>query len=59
MTIFAAEGVAPVEEQDLDEGEDVELVRWRVDEIDDRIGELEDAKTVAGLLLYLRSRGDA
>jgi ADP-ribose pyrophosphatase len=37
-----------------DEDEDVELVRWRVDEIGERLGEVEDAKTLAGLLLYLR-----
>jgi ADP-ribose pyrophosphatase len=56
MTIFAAEGVERGGEQDLDEDEDVELVRWRFDEVEERIGELEDAKTVAGLLLYLRAR---
>jgi ADP-ribose pyrophosphatase len=39
-----------------EEDEDVEVVRWPVAEIGDRIGELEDAKTIAGLLLYLRKR---
>jgi hypothetical protein len=29
-------------------------VHWPVDEIESRLGELEDAKTIAGLLLYLR-----
>jgi ADP-ribose pyrophosphatase len=54
MHLFAAEGVvsgkaAPEADEEL------ELVRWRVAEIGERIGELEDAKTLAGLLLYLRS----
>jgi ADP-ribose pyrophosphatase len=56
MTLYAAEGVEPGGEQQLDDDEDVELVRWRLDELERRIDELEDAKTVAGLLLYLRSR---
>jgi ADP-ribose pyrophosphatase len=34
--------------------EDLELVRWRVDEIAAHLGELEDAKTLVGLLLYLK-----
>jgi ADP-ribose pyrophosphatase len=42
-------------EPDPDEGEDVEVVHWPVDAIAERLGELEDAKTIAGLLLYLRS----
>jgi len=46
---------------DLDRGsgspaddEDLELVRWPVGEIESRLGEVEDAKTLVGLLLYLR-----
>jgi ADP-ribose pyrophosphatase len=39
-----------------DEDEDVELVRWPVDELDEHLSELEDAKTLVGLLLYLRER---
>lgn len=35
------------------EDEDLELVRWPVEEIEARLGELEDAKTLVGLLLYL------
>jgi ADP-ribose pyrophosphatase len=55
MHLFAAEGVergeaAPAEDEDL------ELVRWPVGEIEERLGEIEDAKTLAGLLLYLRTR---
>jgi len=36
--------------------EDLEIVRWRIDEIGDRLEEIEDVKTLAGLLLYLRLR---
>jgi ADP-ribose pyrophosphatase len=36
------------------EDEELELVRWPVGEIESRLGELEDAKTLVGLLLYLR-----
>jgi hypothetical protein len=53
MHVFLAENVdegEPSPEQD----EDVEVVRWHVSEIPERIAELEDAKTIAGLLLYLR-----
>jgi ADP-ribose pyrophosphatase len=53
MHVFVADGVesgAASPEAD----EDLELVRWRVDQIGDRLSELEDAKTIAGLLLYLR-----
>jgi ADP-ribose pyrophosphatase len=47
--------------QDLERGEArpdadeaFELVRWRVEEIDQHLDEVEDAKTLVGLLLYLR-----
>jgi ADP-ribose pyrophosphatase len=54
MHLFAAEGVergeaAPAEDEEL------ELVRWPVAEVDLRLGQIEDAKTLAGLLLYFRS----
>ena len=54
MHVFAAEGVergepAPAADEDL------ELVRWRIAEVEERLGEIEDAKTLAGLLLYLRT----
>jgi ADP-ribose diphosphatase len=55
MHVFAAEGVArgaPDPEQD----EDLEIVRWPLDELDDRLGEIEDAKTLAGLMLFVRTR---
>jgi ADP-ribose pyrophosphatase len=55
MHVFIAEGVeageaAPAEDEEL------ELVRVSVAELDRRLDELEDAKTLAGVLLYLRSR---
>jgi ADP-ribose pyrophosphatase len=56
MHLFAAEGVDPGEASP-EADEDLELVRWRVDEIAQRLGEIEDAKTLAGLLLYLRKVG--
>jgi len=56
MHLFAAEGVEAGEARPEDD-EDLELVRWRVDEIAERLGEIEDAKTLAGLLLYLRKVG--
>ena len=56
MTIYLAEGVEPRGEQDLDENEEVELVRWPVAEIESRFGELDDLKTQLGLLLYLRDQ---
>jgi ADP-ribose pyrophosphatase len=57
MHVFAAEHVvrgqaAPEEDEDL------ELVRWPVSEIPDRLHEIEDAKSIVGLLLYLRTRPD-
>jgi ADP-ribose pyrophosphatase len=54
MTVFLAEGCKRGD-PDPDEGEDVELVRWPVEEIESRLGGIEDAKTLVGLLLYLRN----
>ncbi len=56
MTVFVAEGVEPGGDQDLDDDEEVELVRWPAGDIESHLGEVEDAKTLAGLLLYLRLR---
>jgi ADP-ribose pyrophosphatase len=53
MWLFVAEGVEPGEASP-DADEDVELVRWPVDEIAERLHEIEDAKSLAGLLLFLR-----
>jgi ADP-ribose pyrophosphatase len=55
MVLFAAENVEQGEASPADD-EDLELVRWPVFELADRLGEIEDAKTLAGLLLYLRTR---
>jgi ADP-ribose pyrophosphatase len=55
MTVFAAEGVERGEASP-EPDEDLELVRWPVEEIGSRLGEIEDAKTLAGLLLYLQHR---
>ena len=53
MHVFVAEGVeSGAADPDADEA--LEIVRWRVDEVGARLGEIEDAKTLAGLLLYLR-----
>jgi ADP-ribose pyrophosphatase len=52
MNVFAAEGVesGPASPE---EDEQLELVRWRLQDVAARLGEFEDAKTLAGLLLYL------
>jgi ADP-ribose pyrophosphatase len=39
-----------------DEGEEIEVVRWSADEVEARLGELEDSKTLIGALLFLRER---
>jgi ADP-ribose pyrophosphatase len=55
MHLFLAEDLEEGE-QDLDDGEDVEIVRWPVEELESRLGDIEDMKTLAALLLYLRGR---
>jgi ADP-ribose pyrophosphatase len=55
MHLFAAEGVERGEASPAPD-EDLELVRWPVSEIEARLHEIEDAKTLAGLLLYLGAR---
>jgi ADP-ribose pyrophosphatase len=52
MHLFAAEGVERGPASPADD-EKLELVRWPVAEIRQRLHEIEDAKTLAGLLLYL------
>ena len=52
MHMFAAEGVERGEAAPAPD-EELELVRWPVAEIRTRLHEIEDAKTLAGLLLYL------
>ena len=51
--IFLARGVTHGDASP-EGSEDIERVRVPVDEIDELIPEIEDAKTLAGLLLYLR-----
>jgi ADP-ribose pyrophosphatase len=41
-------------EPHTEEDEEIELVRWSRAEVERRLSEIEDAKTLAGLLLYLR-----
>jgi ADP-ribose pyrophosphatase len=56
MHLFAAEGVEQGDASPEDD-EELELVRWNVGDIPSQLGEIEDAKTLAGLLLYLRKVG--
>jgi ADP-ribose pyrophosphatase len=53
VTVFAADGVEEGTPEP-DEGEEIEVVRWSLDEIEARLPELEDATTLIGLLLFLR-----
>lgn len=52
MHLFFADGLERGTASPADD-EDLELIRWPVEEIAARLGELEDAKTLVGLLLYL------
>jgi ADP-ribose pyrophosphatase len=54
MHLFAADGLERGDPEPAAD-EELELVRWRVEEVEQRLGEIEDAKTLAGLLLYLRA----
>lgn len=51
--LFVARGLEEGD-ADLDEGEELEVVRVPVSELPGLLPEVEDAKTLAGLLLYLR-----
>jgi len=53
--VYLAEGVEETERQPQ-EDEEIELVRVAVGELDSLLPEIEDAKTLVGLLLYLRER---
>jgi ADP-ribose pyrophosphatase len=55
MHLFVAEGLEQGEQQE-DEDEEIEIVRWPVDELEAKLAGLEDLKTLTALLLYLRSR---
>jgi ADP-ribose pyrophosphatase len=56
MHLFVASGVEEGE-QELEDDEQIELVRVPVLDLPARMGELEDAKTLVGVLLLLRERG--
>ena len=53
MHLFFAHGLERGTGMPADD-EELELVRWPVREIESHLGEIEDAKTLVGLLLYLR-----
>jgi ADP-ribose pyrophosphatase len=55
MHVFAAENVVRGAAEPADD-EEIELVRWPLGDVLSHLGEIEDAKTLAGLLLYLHSR---
>jgi ADP-ribose pyrophosphatase len=55
MHVYLAAGVEPGDAEPEDD-EELEIVQWRVDEVEARLGELEDAKTLAGLLFFLKRR---
>jgi ADP-ribose pyrophosphatase len=52
MTLFFVEGVEAGQASPADD-EQLELLRWPIAEVKARLGEIEDAKTLVGLLLYL------
>ena len=54
MHLFAAAGVERGDASPAAD-EELEVVRWPVAEVGERLHEIEDAKTLAGLLLYLRT----
>jgi ADP-ribose pyrophosphatase len=56
MTVFVAVDVDEGE-ADPDDDESVEVIRWPLAEVPDHLHELEDAKTLAGLLQFLRDGG--
>ena len=55
MHLYLAEGVEAGEAHP-EADEHVEIVQWHVDELESRLSEIEDAKTLAGLLLFLHLR---
>jgi ADP-ribose pyrophosphatase len=55
MHLFFAVGLEEGE-ADPNTGERIEVLRWDATEVEERLGEIEDAKTLAGMLLYLRER---
>jgi 8-oxo-dGTP pyrophosphatase MutT (NUDIX family) len=55
MYLFLAEGVERGDADPMPD-EEFELVRWPIDTVASHLDEIEDAKTLAGLLLVLKSR---
>ena len=55
MHLFFAEELDPGDASPEDD-EELEVVRWPVSELAQNVGTIEDAKTLAGLLLYLAER---
>ena len=55
VTVFVAVGLEEGE-PDPDEGEELEVERWSLAELEARLHELDDATTMIGLLLYLREQ---
>lgn len=55
MHLFFADGLEEGD-PDPDSGERIEVVRWTADEVDERLAGIADAKTLAGMLLFLRER---
>jgi ADP-ribose pyrophosphatase len=55
MHLFLAEGLERGDADPMPD-EDFELVRWPIETVAGHVGEIEDAKTLAGLLLLLNSR---
>jgi ADP-ribose pyrophosphatase len=55
VRVYLAEGVEETERQPQ-EDEEIELVRVAVGELGSLLPEIQDAKTLVGLLLYLRER---
>ena len=49
MSVFVAAGLEEGEPEP-DEGEELEVVRWPLPEVEPRLPELEDATTLIGLL---------
>jgi ADP-ribose pyrophosphatase len=52
VSLFVAEDLDPGEPSP-DDGERIEVVRWSLDDVRRGLPEIEDAKTLIGLLLYL------
>jgi len=55
MHLFLADGLEEGD-PDPDAGERIEVVRWSPDEVEVRLAGIADAKTLAGMLLFLRER---